>query len=235
MVWNQKKYEDLLQQLKENAEESYRLFSLKIIPTNYQILGVRAPTLTKLFNQIKQTDIKSYLSVCQDQYYEEVLLEGFWIASLTDPQKQLALLSKFLLKIDNWAICDMMINRMKIVKKNKEFYLEAIERWLGAKEEFIKRFGFVLLLNYYVEEDYLTRIFHYCDHYVSNQYYVQMAVAWLLSYCYLLDKKKTLSYLEKSHLDLFTYHKTIDKIRESRRIGKEEKAFLKSYYRKQEK
>ena len=54
-----------------------------------------------------------------------------------------------------------------------------------------------------------------------------MAVAWLLSICYIKEKEATINYLKNSHLDDFTLRKTISKINDSYRVSKEEKEQLK--------
>ena len=50
-----------------------------------------------------------------------------------------------------------------------------------------------------------------------------MAKAWLLSVCYVKYKNETYKFLEKTKLDVWTVNKSIQKIRESLRVTKEEK------------
>ena len=233
-VWTKPAYRAWLKHLKELSDISYCQFSKRIIQTKYQILGVRTPALNQLVNQIKKTDIASFLKQVGHTYYEEVLIEGMVIASLKDPNEQVTYLQKYILKIDNWALCDMTINRMKLVKKHLPFYLTFIEDCLKEKTEFIKRFGFVLLLNYYMEESYLPLIFNWCDQYQANDYYVEMAIAWLLSYCYLVNKDQTVAYLKDGNLTPSICKKSIQKICESRRVSSAEKQDLKSVFIKKD-
>ena len=58
-----------------------------------------------------------------------------------------------------------------------------------------------------------------------------MAVAWLLSVALVSYYEKTLNYLKQSKLDTFTYHKALQKARESYRITKEQKEYLKTLKR----
>lgn len=90
---------------------------------------------------------------------------------------------------------------------------------------------FVLLLNYYIEEEYINDIFDMINKYNSNDYYVQMSVAWLISICYVKYKEKTLKYLENKELDNFTYNKALQKIIESKRVTKEEKNIIRNMKR----
>ena len=118
------------------------------------------------------------------------------------------------------------------MKENKElFYLE-IEKYLISENLFIVRVGLVLLLNYYIEKDYLDKIFYMVENLKREEYYINMAVAWLLSMCYLKFPRETLSYLIKSSLDLFTYNKAISKICDSYQVNSIEKEKLKKLRKK---
>ena len=63
-----------------------------------------------------------------------------------------------------------------------------------------------MILDYYIEEKYLKDIFNIFDNLYlknrSNQYYVQMAVAWAISICLVKFYDETLKYLEKSKIDI---------------------------------
>ena len=54
-----------------------------------------------------------------------------------------------------------------------------------------------------------------------------MAIAWLLSYCYIYNNERTLLYLKDNNLDKFTYNKAIQKVIESTRIERDEKEQIK--------
>jgi len=58
-----------------------------------------------------------------------------------------------------------------------------------------------------------------------------MAVAWLISICYIKYRNKTLEYIKKNMLDDFTHNKAISKIRDSYRVSSEDKIFLNSLKR----
>ena len=94
---------------------------------------------------------------------------------------------------------------------------------LSAANPWEQRFIFVMLLAYYVEEKYLKDIFKICEKIKSDEYYVNMAKAWLLSVCYVKFKNETYNFLEKTNLDDWTVNKSIQKVRESLRVTKEEK------------
>ena len=215
--WSLKDYQLLQNNLYENRDQKYRDFSKKLIFTEYAI-GVRTPILKKIAKEIAKTDILSYFKVSSDTSYEEILLQAFVISSIQDVSLAIQNFNWYIQKIDNWALCDSAVASLKIVKENKElFYLE-IEKYLISENLFIVRVGLVLLLNYYIEKDYLDKIFYMVENLKREEYYINMAVAWLLSMCYLKFPRETLSYLKKSSLDLFTYNKAISKICDSYQI-----------------
>lgn len=99
-------------------------------------------------------------------------------------------------------------------------------KYLKSDKEFEIRFGVVMILSYYVEEQYLDKNFKAFDLIKNDAYYVQMAVAWAISICLIKFYDKTLDYLEKADLDKFTYNKAIQKAIESYRITDEQKEYL---------
>ena len=60
---------------------------------------------------------------------------------------------------------------------------------------------------------------------------MKMAVAWAVSVCYVKFPEKTRAFLENNSMDDFTQNKSIQKIRESYRVSKEEKDALKELKR----
>ena len=95
-----------------------------------------------------------------------------------------------------------------------------------SDQEFEIRFGVVMILDYYIEEDYLEKDFKIFDAITSQAYYVQMAVAWAISICLIKFYDKTIKYLETAKLNNFTYNKALQKAIESYRIVDEKKEIL---------
>ena len=95
------------------------------------------------------------------------------------------------------------------------------------KNPWSQRFGLVLLLDHYIKEENLDFIYKICKKIKTEDYYVKMAISWLLSICYIKYPSSTLNFLKKANLDKFTYNKTISKICDSKRIDKSVKEKLK--------
>ena len=99
--------------------------------------------------------------------------------------------------------------------------LTFIKKALKSKNQWYKRIGIVLLLDYYINDDYIDYILNTFETYNSDEYYVIMAIAWLLSICYIKYPDKTIKLLKKKVLKKEIQNKTIQKIRESNRVSKD--------------
>lgn len=140
-------------------------------------------------------------------------------------------IESFIPKIDNWAVCDVFCAGLKITKKYKKEMWEFIQKYLRSDKEFEIRFGLVMILDYYVDEEYLSKDFEIFDFITNDAYYVQMAAAWAISVCLVKFYDETIKYLKKANLDKFTYNKAIQKAIESYRITNEQKAALREMKR----
>ena len=226
--WTEKDYEMYVDYLKSLQDENYRKFHQNLTTTRYEILGFRVPMQRKIAKEISKGNIEEFFCFCKDKYYEEVNIEGFVLAGIKD----LSLLEKyfdsFVLKIDNWAICDGFCNSLKIVQKNKEYFWKKIQELLKKEETFSVRVGLILLLCFYVEKEYIFDILQLVKTVTHEEYYVGMGLAWLLAECYIKYPEETLVLLKEKSLSSFVQNKTISKIRDSYRVSKKEKEFLKS-------
>lgn len=231
-IWEQKDYEKYIEYLISQKEEKYRDFHKKLTPTKYEILGIRVPMSRKIAKKISSSDIKSFLSCTKDKYYEEVLIEGFVIASIKEEELFKKELERFLPKIDNWAICDGFCNSMIIIKTNPEKYFPYFLNLLKSKEPFTIRVGLITLLSWYIDEKYLSTILKNIDEIKSDHYYVNMGTAWLLAEIYTKYPSIAEEYFKVAKINDFTMNKTISKIRDSYRITKSEKEKLLQYRRK---
>ena len=101
-----------------------------------------------------------------------------------------------------------------------------IQKYLKSDKEFKIRFAVVMILDYYIDEEYLKEDFKIFDDIKHEGYYVKMAVAWAISVCLIKYYEDTLEYLKKSKIDNWTYNKAIQKAIESYRISDSQKDFL---------
>lgn len=214
-------------------DEKYKEFNSKLCPGIKNIIGVRIPLIKKLAKEYKYQDMSTYIISNDEIYFEEIMLKGLLIGYLKkDINEIFSLLENFIPKINNWAICDTTVANLKIINNNKEKTLKFIEKYLKSNNEFEVRFALIVLLDYFIEKEYLNYIFTSVEKIKLDKYYVKMAIAWLLSICYIKYKEETLTFLNNTNLDKWTFNKTIQKIIESRRINDKEKEKLKKLKKK---
>lgn len=221
------------ERLIELTDEQYRQFHSKLVPGTDNILGVRLPHLRKLAQELAKSDWQTYIATAQDDYNEEIMLQGLVIGYVKgDIREILSYVANFVPKINNWGVCDSFCSSLKITKKHKLLIWEFLQPYLLSREEFQLRFGIIMLLNFYIEDEYIDRVLLLLDGAKHEGYYVKMAVAWAISICFIKFPQKTLSCLQKNTLDDFTHNKTLQKITESLRVNQETKTMIRTMKRK---
>lgn len=203
----------------ELAEPEYQVFASKLIPGTTNLLGVRLPYLRKIAKQIAKEDWKCYLENATDEFFEEVMLQGMVIGYVKAEWDEIEpYIKAFIPKINNWSVCDSFCNSLKITNSYMEKMWDLLQPYLSDSREYYIRFGVVMLLQYYISEEYVDEALKAMDAIKSDAYYVKMGIAWAISMYYVKLPKQTMPFLEENHLDDFTYHKTLQKITESRKI-----------------
>lgn len=231
-IWNKKTYQDYLKYLESIGEIDYKNFHSKLCFTKYEILGIRLPKIRNIAKNISKTNYEDFLKLCKSTYYEEVMIEGLVIASIKDENILFKYLYKYIEKIDNWGICDSFCNSLKIVKEEPLKYFEIAKKLSLDKREFVSRVGLITILNFFVEKDYVYKIFDILDSINSQLYYINMAQAWLICELYIKYPVQTEKYLLNNKLNKFTHNKAISKLRESYRITEYTKEYLNTLKRK---
>ena len=216
----------------EMSDETYRKFHSSLCPETSNILGVRVPLLKVYAKELYKEHGITMIDKMDDEYYEEILLQGLLIGRSKSVNIVQKYLKEFLPKINNWAICDTTCGGLKLVKKHREEFIELIENYAKSDSEFEVRFALVMLLDYYIDEDYIDKVLEISGQIKHEGYYAKMANAWLISICLIKFYTKTKEFMEQSKLDDFTYNKAIQKAIESYRIEKNKKEQLRKMKRK---
>lgn len=215
------------EELFKKQDLEYRDFHSKLVPSvaKDKIIGVRLPELRKLGKGLSDNDFAW-------DYYEEIMLHGFYIGyAKISFEERLALLDKFATEIDNWAVCDCVCSTLKFINKSKADFLEYLKKYMDSSREYEIRFAVVLLMDYYIDEKYIDFTVDYLKNIVSDHYYVNMAVAWALSVAFVKYKEKVMPLIENGSLTKEIHNMTISKIRDSFRVNKDDKAYLKTLRR----
>jgi len=210
---------EIREKLFELSDNQYKQFHSGLCPGTNNIIGVRVPILKNYAKEIAKQDYKAYLENARDDYYEEVMLQGIVIgfAKMNIEESQYYL-TRFIPKIDNWAICDVTIATLKLTKKYKKEMWEFIQNYLKSSKEFELRFAIVMMLDYYITQDYIEQVLQILNNIKHDGYYVKMAVAWAISVAFTKFPEKTWQLIKNNKLDDFTYNKSLQKIVESYRV-----------------
>lgn len=227
--FNNENYEKFINDMMLFCDQDYLKFNKKLTFSKYDMIGIRVPILRSVAKEIAKGDTCSYLACCKRKYFEEILLEGFVIGTIKDYEAFLGYFYEFLPYVDNWAVCDMCISSFKAIGKNKELFKSEVFGLINSKGEFYVRVGIVILMDYYIDEDNLPMIFNILDSITRTEYYIEMAMAWLLSVCFIKYPDITEKYLGNNKLNDSVINKTIQKIRDSKRVDKEVKDKLVCY------
>lgn len=223
------------QELQSLVDSEYAKFNQKLCPdTKRQMLGIRVPALRKLAQKIaKEENWQEILNQADDTYFEEVLLQGLVIGyAKIEIDEKLEYIKWFVPKIDSWAISDTFCPTLKIKPKDLAKVWNFILPYLNSKEEFDVRFAVIMMLDYYITEEYVDQVLEKLDQISHEGYYVKMAVAWTICEIGIKFNEKAMQYLRnENHLDKFTFNKALQKMRESYRIDKEQKEILKQMKR----
>ena len=223
--WDNNSYNEFIEYLFEIRDVKYRDFHSNLGVGN-NVIGIRTPILKSIAKDISKGNYIEFLELLREDYYEEVTLYGLIVCNIKDFDVNIKHLNIYSNRINNWASCDLFCSSYKIVNKYKDYYFKYINDNISSDNLWIRRMCFVLIIFYYIEDKYFDDIFMLCDKYNINEYYVQMAVAWLISICFIKYRDRTLEYIKNNKLDNFTHNKAIQKIRESYRVDSRDKDSL---------
>lgn len=215
--WNKSDYQKFVDFLFSFEDLEYKNFNSKLVLKN-NLIGIRVPILKKIAKELAKGNYKEFISIMNHNYHEEVLIHGLILGYIKDPMNYF---DDYIKYMNDWQSCDITISNMKYFKYNQD--INYIKKYL------YHRVGYVILLTYYIKDEYIDELYNIVDNYNSDNYYVKMAVAWLLSYLIIYDKNRAVKYLKKSKIDDFTYNKGIQKAIDSKKI--KDKKWLKDLKR----
>lgn len=225
--------ESIIEELFQNADKQYQKFHSGLCPNTDNIIGVRIPKLREIAKRIAKENPREFLKEINIKYYETVMLYGMVIgymkAELKERQNYLDI---FVPQIDNWAVCDCCTSTYKFTNKNLEAMFQYIQKYLNSSKEFEIRFGVIMLMDYYLIDEYIDRVIEILGKIRHDGYYVKMGVAWAISFAFVKYEEKTRNFLNNNQLDDFTYNKALQKIIESNRVSNEKKDEIRSMKRK---
>ena len=226
---------NILNEIKSNKDDKYGDFTAKLIPkaSREKILGVRAPIAKKIAKAYAKTEVgENFLASLPHAYHDENMVHAYMLGYLSLPYLETkAQIASFLPYVDNWAVCDSLCAAIKHFFKERDLALDFLTDCLKSDEAYTVRFGLVCLLDYYIDEKYIDTLLSLVKTVKSEEYYVNMALAWLVSIMLIKEYEKTLPLILDGALDTWVHNKSISKFCESHQPSSKEKQYLKSLRR----
>lgn len=220
---------DIRERLFERQDLQYREFQAKLMPTvdPETVIGVRTPELRALAKAYAKTpESREFLKLLPHKYYEENNLHGFLLETVKDYGEAVQYVEAFLPYVDNWATCDMMCP--KVFGTHLPQLSDKIREWIEAPGVYTVRYAIGMLMRYYLDDAFLPEYPAMVAAVRSEEYYVNMMIAWYFATALAKQYEAVLPYLTERRLEPWTHNKAIQKAVESRRITAEQKAYLRT-------
>ena len=220
----------LQKQLFELQDLKYRDFHSKLMPETDKetVIGIRTPVLRKFAKEFAGTsEAEAFLRQLPHRYYEENNLHMMLITGIKDYEKCMEEIQRFLPCIDNWATCDYPAP--KCFARHKDQVLEEAKRWISSGETYVIRYGIGMLMRLFLDEDFSSEYLEMAAAVQSQEYYVNMMIAWYFATALSKQWDATVPYIEHHKLPDWVHRKTIQKAVESYRITPEQKEYLKGF------
>lgn len=229
-------YKEIRKKLFELSEPSIKILTCKLSPdidAEY-VYGIRVPKLRDFAKKmVKEENWEKYVNeiiALKESYFEEIQLAGLLIGySKIDLDQKLDMLKKYIPLMNSWAVTDTICPTLKIKEKDLEKVWKFILLYINSEKEFEARFSIIMMLDYYINDEYVDKVIDQLNSVKNDAYYVKMAIAWTLAEIGIKYYSKLIEYMnsKENNLDKFTYNKTLQKMRESYRIGDIQKDELK--------
>ncbi len=210
-------------------DKGYREGSIKLNPSvdPDTIIGIRIPALRALAKELKGTDAAAaFIAALPHQYFEEYSLHTFLIGYIKDFDEAIMQTDRLLPWLNSWALTDSM--RIKAFDKDPARLLPTIDKWLGSGDTYTIRYGILCLMNYFLDARFDPRYLEKVAAVRSDEYYVNMMIAWYFATALAKQYEATLPYIENRRLDQWTHNKAIQKAIESYRVTDEHKIYLRT-------
>ena len=210
-------------------EEKFAAFQARLIPNvaPERVIGVRTPALRKLAKTLRGSgQAEEFLKALPHEFFEENNLHAFLLCEMKDFEACVQAVEDFLPYVDNWATCDQM--SPGVFRKNKQALLPHIRRWIASERCYTRRFGIGMLMSHFLDEDFREEYLSLVSDIRSEEYYVNMMIAWYFATALAKQYEAALPYLENRRLDPWVHNKAIQKAVESFRVSDGHKAYLRT-------
>lgn len=221
---------EITSRLFELQDIEYGDFQAKLTPNipRERFIGVRLPKIRNLAKELAKEGVitADFMSDLPHTYNEENLLHAVLITQIKDYDECIKQIEAFLPYMDNWAITDT--TSPKIFKKHLPELMTQIPHWLDSTHTYTRRFGMLMIMQFYLDDAFKPEYLDLVVGVHSDEYYVNMMIAWLMATALAKQWDATIPYLENKVMAPWTHNKTIQKAIESYRITPEQKEYLRT-------
>ena len=217
----------MLQELLKYKDEGYADFQRKLLPTVSPdaIIGVRTPQLKTIAKELcRNGAADAFIQELPHAYFEEDQVHAFILNEQKDFDVCILQTELFLPYINNWATCDQF--SPKAFAKQPDLLLPHIETWLNSPLTYTVRFGVGMLMRHFLDERYCEAYPRHIAEIQSDEYYVNMMIAWYFATALAKQYCSILPFLQNNVLPVWTHNMAIKKAKESFRITPEQKEEL---------
>ena len=222
--WGDEEFEQLRNTLFSLAHPENAEWEKRIVNTKRPLLSIYTKPLRDIAKSIAKGSALSYLSGNPCHYHEELVLQCFVISALKDAEEQMRQLPVFLAKCDSWAHTDSL--KFRITNANADVWFDYAKSLIRASGTFERRCGLLIFFKF-LQTDRLQDVFAVL---VSlreeKEYYVNMALSWLVCEAFVKRRDETLAFLSTDSLSPWTQNKAISKCRDSFRVSQSDKELL---------
>lgn len=169
---------------------------------------------------------EAFLSELPHYYYEENNLHMFIVMQEKNFDEAICQIERFLPYIDNWATCDCGVP--VAFKNNTDSLISYVYKWIESDKTYTIRYGIGVLMRLYLDDNFKREYADAVAKLRSDEYYVNMMKAWYMATALAKQYDAVLSILQDKVMDSWSHNKSIQKARESYRITKEQKEYLKT-------
>lgn len=211
-------YKDVVRELSANADEKYKDFIAKLVPTIEKdtIIGVRMGDLRRLARKIRKEENLDIFNEAKFYYRDEKLLYALCIFKMSESfDKAMDALDKFLPYIDSWEVTDLIAGEIIIDEAHIDKAFQKALSYVHSSDEYTIRLGLVIMNKKFNDDEYIDKILTALKSISLDAYYVNMATAWLLCELYFTDKAKVDEFISSEAISMEIKKMTRQKIRES--------------------
>lgn len=216
---------DFIEKELKDIPKKYKVRQLprRTVITGYKLLGIKTTALRNCAKNLVDTIDLNEVPELRPTTYEELTIIGLIIAfKQCDIKDKFQAIEYFISINDNWASNDIMTCSIKC---KEEVYFDFL-CGLFSKGIWGTRFAITAFMENFLTSDYITRVLNTLSEIDYGNYYVDMAVAWLLADAYAEFKEEVVNYLEESNLPSSIMVKMVIKVRDAKKTNQADTEFI---------